>query len=145
MVLTESSSDGMFFVDSNSDHHHHHEVASFGKCCRGPGAKTAAPPRDGPIIPSNCKTHLTCKPVHPPRRDIWNSWAAYAGEWFTTTALWLTGGAVALGCCVYGFSVINKTRKKRRDARLEADGRRPPSESGSSDESEDENLRGNRG
>ena len=126
----------------------HHDVTAFGgHCCRGPGAASAAAPsRDGPIIPSNCKTHLTCKPVHPPRNDVWGSWGAYAGEWFTTTALWITGGAVGLGCCVYGYTVIQKARKKRRNARLREEGRVAPSEGGSSsDDSDEEILRGNRG
>ena len=122
---------------------HHHDESIFA-CHRSSIKKAAAPSRDGPIIPSNCKTHLTCKPVHPPRKDIWGSWGAYVGDKFVTGVLWLTGGALALGACVYGYSAIDNARKKRRDARLRADGRRPPSEGGSSgDESDD--LRGNRG
>jgi hypothetical protein len=124
----------------------HHDESAFNQCCRGGAKVAAAPPRDGPIIPSNCKTHLTCKPVHPPRNDIWSSWTSYAAEWFTTTALWITGGAVALGGCVYGYTVIQKARKKRRNARLREEGRLPPGEGDSdSDESDEDNLRGNRG
>jgi hypothetical protein len=133
-----------FSLDSSQDHHHNE--TAFGSCWRNSGTKAAAAPaRSGPIIPSNCKTHLTCKPVHPVRNDIWSGWQAYASEWFTTTALWVTGGAVTLGACVYGFSKIGEARRKRRDARLRADGRRPPSDGESSGESDDEQLRGQRG
>jgi hypothetical protein len=135
----------MVFHDGSLDSHHHHEFSAFPKCCRA-GAKTAVTASsDGPIIPSNCKTHLTCKPVHPPRKDIWNSWSDYLGDWFVTSALWVTGGAVALGACVYGYSAIDKARKKRRDARLRAEGRRPPSEEGSGGEDSDQDERGDRG
>ena len=132
----------VFQVDNSQ---HHHDDTAFNRCTRTASAKVDTPARDGPIIPSNCKTHLTCKPVHPVRNDVWGGWSAYASEWFTTTALWVTGGAVTLGACVYGFSKIGEARRKRRDARLRADGRKPPSEGDSSDESDDDELRGQRG
>ena len=109
------------------------------------------PARDGPIIPSNCKTHLTCKPVHPDRPDVWGSVTAYVSDWVGTVGLIIAGGAVVIGGCIYGKSVIDKSRKKRRDARLVAEGRKPPSQGGSDGESsgggsdDDEALRGQRG
>jgi len=51
------------------------------------------------------------------------------------------GTGLALGACLYGKSVIDKNRQRRRDARMEADGRRPPSDG----EDSDEDLRGQRG
>jgi len=107
------------------------------------------PPRDGPIIPSNCKTHLTCSPVHPNRPDGWSSIAVYVSDWFANVGLILVGSAVVIGGCLYGKSVLDKNRKKRRDARLIAEGRKPPSQGGSSggdSESDSEGeLRGQRG
>ncbi len=101
------------------------------------------PPRDGPIVPSNCKTHLTCKPIHPIRNDSWASgFLASAGDWFTTAMLAIGGTGIALGACIYGKSVLDKNRQRRRDARMEAEGRRPPSDG---EESSDEDLRGQRG
>ena len=126
-------------------HDFHHDQTAFPACCRGPVKAAAEPARDGPIIPSNCKTHLTCQPVHPPRKDIWNSWGDYVGDWVITATLWVTGGVVTLGACVYGYSAIDKARKKRRDARLKADGRKPPSDGEGSSGDESDEDRGKRG
>ena len=132
----------------------HHQDTALAPCCSRRGgmdhhAKHQIP-RDGPIIPSNCKTHLTCKPVHPERPDVWNSVTAYVSDWFSSLGLVILGSAVVIGGCIYGKSVIDKNRKKRRDARLEAEGRKPPSQGGSDDDSdgssnEEGDLRGQRG
>ena len=67
------------------------------------------------------------------------------GDRFTTAMLYVAGAGLAVTACVYGVSAMDKAKKKRRDARLKADGRKPPSEDdGSSDDSEDD-LRGTRG
>lgn len=130
-------------------HHHNGDVhdGTFFPCRASLAAAKAptAPARDGPIVPSNCKTHLTCKPVHPVRGDVWGSWGAYMGDRFTTAMLYVAGAGLAVTACVYGASAMDKAKKKRRDARLKADGRKPPSDDdGSSDDSEDD-LRGTRG
>lgn len=128
--------------ESLYSHHHHgdHHTTTFGQCCRGGVSATPAlPPRDGPIVPSNCKTHLTCKPIHPNRSEPWWLW-----DFLNGAGLVLAGTAVVVGGCVYGKSVIDRNRKKRRDARFVAEGRRPPSDGDSSDDS-DEDERGARG
>ena len=126
------------------DHHsNHHETFFPGSCRLSKTPVNALPPRDGPIVPSNCKTHLTCQPVHPNRSDPWSSWTSYVGDWFSTVGIVIAGSAVVLGGCIYGKRVIDKNRKKKRDAQLVADGRKPPSEG--SDSEEDEDARGERG
>lgn len=122
---------------------HPHDATFFpSQCCRGGGAAPALPARDGPIVPSNCKTHLTCKPVHPNRPDFWNSaWS----DWLSSAGLILGGSVVAIGSCIYGKSVIDRNRKKRRAARMKEEGRRPPSEGGSDDSDSEDDLRGERG
>ena len=123
------------------DHHSHHH-ASFAQCCRGGAVKASGlPPRDGPIVPSNCKTHLVCKPVHPERSDPWGNWS----EWIGHAVLIACGSVLAIGGCIYGKTVIDRNRKKRRDERLIAEGKRPPSEGGSSDDSDEDDMRGERG
>lgn len=52
--------------------------------------------------------------------------------------------ALAVGGCVYGRAVIERNRKKKRDARLAAEGKLAPEEDGGS-EDEEEDLRGERG
>jgi len=130
-------------VDYHSNSSHSDTV--FCPRAGGPGATGphTLPPRDGPIVPSNCKTHLTCQPVHPNRSDA-SSWFSSATDWLTTAVLAIGGSVVVFGACIYGKSVIDKNRKKKRDQRLASDGRRPPSEGASSDE-EDDDLRGQRG
>ena len=81
---------------------------------------------------------------------MWNSVTAYVSDWFSSLGLVILGSAVVIGGCIYGKSVIDKNRKKRRDARLEAEGRKPPSQGGSDDDSdgssnEEGDLRGQRG
>ena len=155
MIVTMHTSTGHRYVcppivymllhDNHDLQGHHTDVTAFAKC-GGPvsGAAAAAPARDGPIVPSNCKTHLTCQPVHPNRPDPWTDWGAYIGDWLTYVGIGLAGSAVVIGGCVYGKMAIDKNRKKRRDARLKAEGRKPPSD-GSESEGSDEDLRGQRG
>ena len=139
----------MIYIRSNFSmvvvsHDHIDTVFACTRCAKsGVGATGpyTMPPRDGPIVPSNCKTHLTCKPIHPNREGSWSGILASAGDWFTTVMLALGGTGLALGACIYGKSVIDKNRQRRRDARMEADGRRPPSDG----ESDEDNLRGERG
>lgn len=38
----------------------------------------------------------------------------------------LAGTAVVVGGCIYGKMVLDNNRKKRRDARLAAEGKKPP-------------------
>ena len=143
---------GLVMLDTN---YHHHDTSSFESVrhqhvesafpCHGPKMAVAAPPRDGPIVPSNCKTHLTCKPVHPNRADPWTTWSGYFGGWFSSIGLILAGSAVVVGGCIYGKGLIDKNRKKRRDARLVADGRKPPTEGDDSDDSGEDDARGQRG
>jgi hypothetical protein len=60
----------------------------------------------------------------------------------TTAAIVIGGTVFGVGACIYGKSVIDRNRKKKRDARLAAEGRRPPSDG---DSESDEDLRGKRG
>ena len=122
------------------DHSHDHSMTAFAQCCRGAVKASALPPRDGPIVPSNCQTHLVCKPVHPVRPDPWGSWS----EWLGHAALIACGSVLAIGGCLYGKTVIDRNRKKRRDERLIAEGKRPPSDGEEEDDSDDD-LRGERG
>ena len=132
------------FSHNHCGEHQHHEATAF-PCRMAAQAPPAQPARDGPIVPSNCKTHLTCKPIHPNRGDVWGSWGAYLGDWFTTAMLYVAGAGLAVTACVYGMSAMDKAKKKRRDARLKADGRKPPSDDEGSSGDSDEDARGNRG
>jgi hypothetical protein len=75
------------------------------------------------------------------RDDSWSGYFAGATDWLTTAAIAVGGTVVVLGACIYGKSVIDKNRKKKRDARLKAEGRKPPSDG----DSDDDDLRGQRG
>ena len=141
-------------VDSSTllPHHnqtHDHIQTAFPQCARpsGIGAVGAfkLPPRDGPIVPSNCNTRLTCQPIHPMRNDPWGSISAYVGDWLGTAILAIGGTAIALGACVYGKAVIDRNRQRKRDARLSSEGRRPPGQGESDEDSDDDDLRGQRG
>lgn len=57
----------------------------------------------------------------------------------------LASTAVAAGACVYGRVVIERNRKKKRDARLAGEGKKPPGDASSEEESEAEDQRGERG
>jgi len=135
----------MTLFDYQHNHTHHHETSFPSAGCRGPVALPKQPPRDGPIVPSNCKTHLTCKPIHPNRPDSWSSWSGYVGDWFAQVGLILAGTAVVVGGCIYGKMVLDNNRKKRRDARFAAEGKKPPTDGESEGESEEEDERGQRG
>jgi hypothetical protein len=129
--------------DGFNQHDYHH--ATFFNCRLSKTPVNALPPRDGPIVPSNCKTHLTCQPVHPNRSDPWSSWTGYISDWFSTVGIVIAGSAVVIGGCLYGKRVIDKNRKKKRDARLVAEGLKPPSEGSDSEGDNDEDARGERG
>jgi hypothetical protein len=58
--------------------------------------------------------------------------------------LYLAGAGSAVTACVYGVSAVDKAKKKRGDARLKADGRKPPSDDDCSSDSDDDG-RGQRG